>query len=276
MKRLLPDVRSPHERIEVVTVKDGVWAAASLNDGDKYEEISQAQLQDGWEGRFICDLSDSRKRHYYHPYSIALIEKSPGHAIEYFAKRDNWSEEEREEVSEIPEHQRFACRECRKDYGLSLVLDKAPADLTSEGTVEDVLHGEWSYRHSTGFCGDFDPSFYSGGAFNSFFVGTNARSWDQLLGVMRSQHRIEEARYIRRHGTIDGYQERFVYGGNREHIFNDASEKNLSPNGRAPVGLNPERFIAKCKDCKEWLHECEFSVEYCERCEGSKPAAVND
>lgn len=56
--------------------------------------------------------------------------------------------------------------------------------------------------------------------------------------------------------------------GRREYDFPD--------NGRAPVGLNPERIIAACKDCGQWLFGCEFHVEYCDHCMESKPAAVDD
>jgi hypothetical protein len=159
---------------------------------------------------------------------------------------------------------------------LQLVLDKAPMSIQSVETVEDLLHGPWSYKHSVGWCGDFGPSFYSGGALNSFFVGTNARAYYQLLGVMHSQQIIEEARYIRQHGSAKVDNARFVYGDNLECVFSDAAEQKLPANGRAPVGLNPERFIAQCKECQQWLHECEFNVQYCEKCIESKPAAVDD
>lgn len=263
------------DRIEVVHLQDADWRARSLCSDEKYEEICEAQRNDNVFGEFICQSGCGRcERSYW--YSIALIEKSEGHAFEYFAQRDRWSEELRKDMEEIPEHQRLACRQCRRAYGLSLVLDKAPSEVTAIGSVQDLLHGEWSYRHSIGHCGDFDPSFYSGGAFNSFFVGSRARSWSEQLGVLMSQQRIEEARYIRRYGTNDGYQARFVYGDTLESVFRDAANANLPRNGRAPVGLNPERFIAKCKGCQEWLHECEFNVKYCNQCVESKPAAVED
>jgi len=64
--------------------------------------------------------------------------------MEYFAKRDNWSTttDLRQELFEVPNHKRFAGRECLKAYGLSLVLEKAPAEVTSIGTAEDLLYGQ--------------------------------------------------------------------------------------------------------------------------------------
>ena len=209
-------------------------------------------------------------------YSIALIEKNEGHAIEYFANRDNWSEEFRQEVMSTPEEFRFCCIDCRKEYGLQLVLDEAPPNVKSVETVEDLLHGEVSYQHSVGFCGDFGPSFYSAGAFNSKYVGENARASYQLLAVMRAQEIIEQARYIRKNGSIKGHKARFVYNEDLETVFSDAAEISLPSNGRAPVGLNPEWFIAKCKACQEWLHGCEYSVQYCENCAESRPKPATD
>ena len=57
---------------------------------------------------------------------------------------------------------------------------------------------------------DFDPLFYCGGAFSSFSAGENARSWYQLLGVMRAQRIIEEARFIRRRGSSEGHIARLL------------------------------------------------------------------
>jgi hypothetical protein len=142
--------------------------------------------------------------------------------------------------------------------------------------VEDVLHGDISFMKSVGDCGDFEPSFYSAGAFNSCNVGKNARAHYQLISVLRGQQFIEQARYLRKHGTHDGHKERFVYGDNLEDVFEKAANHDFPANGRAPVGLNPERFIAKCKGCSQWLHECEFHVQYCNQCEESKPPAIED
>lgn len=155
-------------------------------------------------------------------------------------------------------------------------LDKAPTTVQSVETVDELLHGEVSYAHTVGHCGDFGPSFYSGGAFSSLYVGPDARTWYQLLGVMRAQQIIEKARYIRKYGSAVGHKQRFVYDDDLAHVFRMAGDCNLPANGRAPVGLNPERFIARCKGCQDWLHGCEFGVQYCEKCMESKPPAVND
>ena len=60
----------------------------------------------------------------------------------YFAKRDNWSEQRRQGVLSYPEHLRFACGDCRKEYCFQLVLDKAATSIQSVESVEDLLHGQ--------------------------------------------------------------------------------------------------------------------------------------
>ena len=181
---------APEETVHVVRLKDAVWKAFDLTSTERYNEIREEQIRDDMDEIFVCKSDwcwGGRNGGWnggWYRYSVALFEKSKDHAMEFFAKRDKWSEDQRKEMCEIPEHERYACRECRKAYGLSLVLDKAPSMLSGIGNVdENVLHGEWSYRHTGGYGGDFDPSCYIGGAFSSFHVGMNARSWDQLMSV---------------------------------------------------------------------------------------------
>jgi len=265
-------------------IKVANWKAHDLTPEQQYHEIWMAQCQNDRSDKrpyiYICQHQYAHSRTSF--YSAALIEKSDGHAIEYFAKRDNWTDERRQEVMSCPDYLRLVCKNCRKEYGLQLVLDEVPSTVASVETVEDLLHGEFIYRNSTqndylnGHGFHFSPSFYSGGAFDSAYVGRGATSIDKLLAVMRGQHIIEEARHIRKHGSIEGYKTRFVYSKNLETVFADAANHTFPFNGRAPVGLNPERFIARCKGCQQWLHGCECSVEYCESCSDSKPAAAGD
>jgi hypothetical protein len=50
----------------------------------------------------------------------------------------------------------------------------------------------------------------------------------------------------------------------RTEIFNGTrgrfSQLVLPGSNRAPVGLNPERFISRCQSCNAWLHDCEFGT----------------
>lgn len=276
---------------EESTIHYGIkWTANALSSNERYEEICRRQgylMQSRREGDlphiFVCregchcddEDEECRCHEFSRCYTVCLIEKSENHALEYFSKRDNWSEEFRQEVMSVPEEGRLACRRCRRDYGLQLVLDQVPSFIESVESVDDVLRGEVSYKHTLGWCGGFDPSFYCGGAFNSYYVGVKARSRHQLLMVLAAQQIIEEARYVRKHGSRQGYQPRFVYDDEIYYVFQEAAERNFVPSGRAPVGLNPERFIATCKGCQQWLHGCEFNVQYCEDCEERKPAAVD-
>lgn len=138
-----PDFAAANVRVQTVTLKgDNKWRSRDFHTTGEIDAIKRAQDQDGgWVGNLICNLRDNNevRNHDTYLYTAALIEKSPRDATEYFAKRDNWSEEQRKEVLELPEHQRFVCRNCRKDYGLRLLLEKAPAILTSVGNVEDVF-----------------------------------------------------------------------------------------------------------------------------------------
>lgn len=213
---------------------------------------------------------------YAHKYSAALIEKSEGHSNEFFSKRDNWTVNRRQEVLSFPEHQRFVCRSCREDYAFQLVLQKLPPEVQTAETVEDLLHGDLSYKQGAGYKGEFNPSFYSAGAFNSARVGDNARAHYQLLSALDAQDILEEGRYfLLKHGSYKGFKERFIFGYFLEGLFNVASSHAFPVSGRAPVGLNPERFVARCQECNQWLHGREFNVQYCDRCAESKPAAVD-
>jgi len=128
----------------------------------------------------ICQLG-CHCDEYTYKYSAALIEKSEGHVMEYFAKRDRRSDELRQEVMSYPEYLRYVCIKCRREYGLQLVLDEAPPIVTSVETIDDLFHGEWSYQHTTGGGNitHFSPLFYSGGAFDSAYVRWKEYEVDQ-------------------------------------------------------------------------------------------------
>lgn len=225
---------------------------------------------------YICDLAGKCRRGCSGSarFSAALIEATEGHAVEYFSQRDSWSEEERQEILSYPEHRRFVCRGCRETYAMALILDNGSPVIQNAETVEDLLHGEVSYMQGRGWKGDFMPSFYGCGAFNSERVGNNARTDYQLYRALRAQDIMESNRYFHKHGTVEGYRKRFVYGYFLEEVFSLAAEHDFPSNGRAAVGLNPERFVARCKGCSQWLHECEWNVQYCDHCGESKPAAI--
>ena len=197
---------------------------------------------------------------YHYRYSIMLFEKSNGHGTEYFAKRFKWTEEERQLVDSVKPSHRYACLACRQEYAIQLVLAEAPVP---ESDV-DILHGDVSFRHGSWF----SPSFYGAGAFNSERVGENARSLFEMLSVLHAQCISEKARYIQRHNTDEGFVDRFVYNIELPKLFKDASSRIFPPSGRAPVGLNPERFVGVCEKekCGAFLVEREFGTKFCENC----------
>jgi hypothetical protein len=197
-------------------------------------------------------------------------EKVTGDALDFFARRFQWTQSEREEREQVHPYQRLACRSCRKEYGMHLFIPKGP---TIDETVDDMLRGELIYKNSIGYTGRFQPCFYSGGAFDSRFVRETAREIYKVMNTFRAQMLAERSRFVEKHGSTKGYKPRFVYGDNVDEVFDKASESTFPKPARAPIGLNPERFIERCEGCQQWLHDCEFGVKYCELCKERKPRA---
>jgi hypothetical protein len=255
---------------------------ALLSAGWKYDEVGPYTSEDildreeeeEYSDRVLCCQGRGQSEwssHGGNEYTIEIFEKSPGDAIDYFAKSMDWSQQERDEVEAIPSHLRFACKHCRNAYALNLVLQQAPIELT---TVDDSLRGDLTFMYSKGNCGDFNPSWYCGGAFSSLLVRKNARNIEEAYMMLRGQSIAELGRYILKHGSPVGYVKRFTYGKSVNEAFGEASKLIFPDMARPPIGLNPERFIGKCDNCGQWLHGCEFGVKMCESCENAKPRAV--
>lgn len=147
--------------------------------------------------------------------------------------------------------------------------------LPNEPTLEDAedaLHDVTHYSQGN----HFHPSFYAAPLFNSSYVRDSARSVFEILSSLSSQEFIEKCRYVKKKGDMGGYAPRFVKGYLIDEVFKDAGKVVFPETGRAPVGLNPERFISKCKSCRTWLNGYEFRAEYCRACEEERQSDEED
>jgi hypothetical protein len=148
-------------------------------------------------------------------------------------------------------------------YSMSLFfMEESPLD----GSVEDVLHGDKAFKFSNGETGFLCPSFYNGGAFDPTLVRSSARNIHKAKGILKAQSLAERVRYIMKHGNEKGYVDRFTHGDDLTKVFDSASEIILPGSNRAPVGLNPERFIASCESCHARLHGSEYGTQFCSKC----------
>ena len=243
----------------------GKWYSRQFRTEEDYDKIIRLQTESmgNGEGTVYCCCPKPSGL----VYTMALFENSPNDATEFFKNMYDWDEVKVQEVHEVPPHLRIACKFCREQYGLSQFLkEEYPVD-----EFEDMLHGMktlWKSL-SSGYKGDLEPSFYGGAAFNSKLVRNDSRSDIKAQSMLHSQSRAEMLRFMIKHNTLKGYKQRFTftrviskYGlekrenplGPLQDVFDDASKLTFPESGRPPVGLNPERFIAKCKECKDWLH----------------------
>ena len=258
--------------------RSGEYSAASLHGRTRMEVVYRRQEQNPDDLVLFCcnDWPEQAgKVHASYQYSYALIERNAGETTEFLRRYNKWSDEQLAEIQKAPNEMRRCCIDCRRAYGLSLFVQ---GELPPEtDTVDETLHGPKALMlYSSGrFNGFFDPSFYSGPAFDSSRVRHSARSKLEAVGLLRSQSLLEKFRYIsKRGGSADGYEPRFTHGANLEQVFQEAAELALPASGRPPVGLNPERFISVCQFCSKWLHGYEFGADTCDECaESKKPAA---
>ena len=202
-------------------------------------------------------------------YSMKMYEKSHDDAIDFFRQRFSYNEEELQEVKAIDPYLRVSCSKCKHEYELiRLVMAKYP-DLMKEYDLEDDnLHGEFSYSHSNQQSQyvRFEPSFYSGGVFNSTHVRGNARRLLQILSMLHAQSIFEVSRYVLKHGSPAGYKKRFVYGSDLMKTLLKARRTKLQEPARPPIGLNPERFVERCEQCQSWLLGNTYGSKTCQRC----------
>ena len=182
---------------------------------------------------------------------------------------NEWSDAERAAVEAIHPWSRQACRNCRYKYENYAFLKRNP---TNTDSIDDVLSEGPAFRRQMGKS-IFRPSFYSGGVFDSRRHGEDAIFIETALQALRSQLTAEKTRYSLKHGNLEDYTQRFVYEKSLHRVFQLASRVCFPKNTRAPVGLNPERFVAECNSCKCWMPTVEFKTRYCETCQEQKPAA---
>jgi len=266
----------------------------SEEDRNSFYERQHQSIRDGFKLHYCCCLKDV-----VDPLeglgvgdlpnninSLELFEESADHATEFFAKDNSWTRANLLEVLQIPNHMRVACRSCRIRYGGFLFLQgEAQVD-----TKEDILRLEKAFGFQTNMGGDtIAPSFYGGAVFNSKLVRGKARNYSVARSLLCAQSTAERLRYMIRHGTVEGYRKRFThtpstYVGEEDprapvradplaHVFAEAAQLVFPSSGRPPIGLNPERFLAHCQECGDWLHRAEFGTKYCEKCETSKVSA---
>ena len=207
------------------------------------------------------------------PYSLAAFEKEEGEALDYFSKVHKFDKNRI-----LEEHHPWlikCCRNCRFKYETYAFVKRNPeyADrITSEYPEREMLSGP-SYRRQDIFDSVFSPSFYSGGVFDGRRNRYKPGYVDSVLQRLESQLDAERARYFYKHDTYNGYKKRFVYSTDVNDLFDSASELIFEGSKRNPVGLNPERFIATCNSCRQWLVGHEHGSEYCEGCQNKKPKA---
>lgn len=261
-----PRLHFHFERRKMVRLRHAPFRCIDLHGRDQYRQALEEVEREERFHESICGHWGSTM------YSPFLFESTKGDALQFYQHFLGWSQESQEKIEQIPEKLRVVCKNCRFQYGLDLVLRNAPESIKEEKTTDELLHGDMHYCHTWRYSNStFDPSFYCVGVFNSEWVRSKARAKYLALEALGSQSRAEAARYILKHRTMDGYQSRFIYSTYLDGLF--AVTQSFPAPSRAPVGLNPERFIQKCKSCSTWLTGCEFDVDYCERCEDRKPEA---
>jgi len=255
----------------------GNWRSNSFRTQQEYNAIialQESSMENGANRVWCCCEREIHK----FPYSMALFEKTEYDATEFFANIFNWDEERRRQVEEVPNHLRKACRYCRNQYGITQFLkDEAPLDDTL--CEEPLKDGDRTFKFSRGYCGQLCPSFYGGPTFDGHRVGSMARKYPEAVNVLVAQSKAEKTRYFIKHGNLHNYRPRFLHtkmtvDDPLKQLFEEASKITFDTNIRRPIGLNPERFIAQCESCGDWLHGCEYGTKFCVECDESKPAAT--
>lgn len=228
--------------------------------------------------RSLYEPGDLDRKQAGYMHTIKLFERSPGDAIDFFSKRFNWSTQDMRLVNEIDPYLRMACQKCKQDYNLIRIVMANYPDLLKEYELDDdILHGQFAYSSSTGsrysYSGVwFEPSFYSGGVFDSTHVRRSARRTLKIYALMFSQSVFELSAYVMKHGSDEGYKKRFVFecGDYAEsdliRTLRKAQRTMLQEPARPPIGLNPERFVEKCGKCQSWLVGNMYGSKQCKTC----------
>jgi len=220
-----------------------------------------------------CDSRKLRRHLGRAIYTMKMFEKSPGDALDFFQERFGWSDDDLRIVNEVDPYLRVACQKCRNEYNLVRVVMPKYPDLMKEYDLEDDnLRGKFSYTHTNGeqcFV-SYDPSFYSGGVFDGALVRGDARRTVQILSMLHAQSIFEVSAYVMKHGSPDNYKKRFVHGSILTKTLQKAGRTPLRKAARPPIGLNPERFVERCEQCRSWLLGNRYGSKDCQRCSGNK------
>lgn len=196
-----------------------------------------------------------------------LIEHSPGDAINFFALKNKWTTDKRKEKEDIDPRMKCLCRKCRYEYENYAFFRENP---NRKEPAEDPLRSGEMFSRSHNHV--FAPCFYSGGVFDSKRVLGNAHFRPMALNALESQLTAEKWKYFNRESSFEGYKPRYVFGDDLDEVFTKLSETELQRNSRAPIGLNPERFVVACKSCNYWLLGYECGEKHCSKCQPKKPA----
>ena len=265
-------------------LEGGIWSSHELR---KYEESKgitlrqKLSVEQGSNKLLLC-CEPRRQRQNGKSYTMAVFEKSEGHATEFFRMLHNWSDDYYSEVLRTASHLRMACRKCRWIYGIHLFLEsESPVDDDADFlNLSKTL--KMSYNSDTS--SKLDPDFYGGPAFDATLVKARARDIFKANSMLRAQSVAEMSRYILKHNTLRGYSPRFTYADHNHYnhyddvkkqpwnavldqVFSDAEALLFPRTKKPPVGLNPERFIAKCEKCQIWLHGREYGTKLCYSCQ---------
>ena len=231
-------------------------------------EITSYQRNNRGKHKFVC--CGSRVA----PYTLCVFEEAEGDALDYFSKVHNFDKAKVQE-----DHHPWlirCCRRCRHMYETYAFLKRNPDyanRIGSEDAENELLSGPSYKRQNMDMRHPFSPSFYSGGVFDGRRNRYKPGYVEVILRRLESQLDAERARHFQKHDTYKGYKKRFVYRTDINNLFESASEILFEGSKRNPVGLNPERFIATCKHCRQWLVGHEYGSEYCDDCQNKKPKA---
>ena len=208
-------------------------------------------------------------------FSFALFEQEEGDAMRFFAECNNWTREWQQEVEAVDPRSRLACARCRQMYDMCKVLaltadtNESGESGKGKGPEDNFLHDElanndWKREQPTSVFNRNE--FYCGMSFDSRLARTcNFHKVHAVIGLQAKLH-VERARHIVKHGSEEGYKQRFVFDTRIGKVFEKASKLVFAAPSRSPMGLNPERFMAKCEACDNWLANYEYSVKFCELC----------
>jgi len=231
-------------------------------------------------------------------YSLALFEKQEGDAVTFFKETFNWPLDFEREVKKKHPMTLVCCTHCRLLYESNEVFKniESSGDNVVLPSTDKFLHQDFAPKDWRGLQrqrahvgknhGQIKMNFYCGMMFDARIARTGDYNlYYRCQSTLRAKENIELMRHICKHGAGKKYEHRFIYpqvkGGCEysrqfsdmealKSLFDRASNMNFRKPSRQPIGLNPERFIAECENCKKWLLDAECDVKYCEKCCTSK------